>query len=74
MAGAFAVGHLTADDDVPGHAPAASYAFRGERQAGIVTPAQDRLHFVALDVTTDDRDQLIGLLKAWTDAAVRRYG
>ena len=49
----------------------ASYPFHGERQAGIVTPAQDRLHFVALDVTTDDRDELITLLKAWTEAAAR---
>ena len=32
--------------------------FHGEHQAGIVTPAQDRLHFVAFDVTTDDRDEL----------------
>lgn len=43
--------------------------FEGEHQAGIVTPAQDRLYFVALDVTTDERDQLIGLLKDWTTAA-----
>lgn len=45
--------------------------FEGEHQAGIVTPAQDRLYFVALDVTTDDRDELIGLLKDWTAAARR---
>ena len=29
-----------------------SYPFYGEHQAGIVTPAQDRLHFAAFDVTT----------------------
>jgi deferrochelatase/peroxidase EfeB len=46
-------------------------AFHGEHQAGIVTPAQDRMHVVALDVTTSDRDELIALLKAWTDAARR---
>ncbi len=45
--------------------------FRGEHQAGIVTPAQDRLHFVALDVTTDDRDELVDLLRRWTVAAER---
>jgi deferrochelatase/peroxidase EfeB len=28
-------------------------SFRGERQAGIVTAAQDRLHFAAFDVVTD---------------------
>jgi deferrochelatase/peroxidase EfeB len=51
------------DDDV--------VTFRGERQAGIVTPAQDRMHFVALDVITKDRDQLREMLKAWTRAAER---
>lgn len=43
--------------------------FYGPHQAGIVTPAQDRLHFAAFDVITDDRDQLIGLLRRWTEAA-----
>ena len=45
--------------------------FRGEHQAGIITPAQDRMHFVALDVVTKDREQLRELLKAWTRAAER---
>jgi deferrochelatase/peroxidase EfeB len=48
-----------------------AYAFRGEHQAGIVTPAQDRLHFAAFDVTTPSRAQLIALLRAWTEAADR---
>lgn len=47
------------------------YPFRGVHQAGIVTPAQDRLHFAAFDVVTDDRDELIALLRAWTLAAER---
>ncbi|WP_328472658.1 iron uptake transporter deferrochelatase/peroxidase subunit [Actinoplanes sp. NBC_00393] len=46
-------------------------AFTGEHQAGIVTPAQDRLHFVAFDVITKDRDRLVQLLKDWTAAAAR---
>ena len=33
----------------------AAVPFYGEHQAGIVTPAQDRLHFVAFDVITDKR-------------------
>jgi deferrochelatase/peroxidase EfeB len=45
--------------------------FRGERQAGIVTPAQDRLHFVALDLTTDNRERVRALLQKWTTAAER---
>ncbi|WP_432941970.1 iron uptake transporter deferrochelatase/peroxidase subunit [Kribbella sp. CA-253562] len=43
--------------------------FHGQHQAGIVTPAQDRLHFATFDVTTDKRDQVIALLKEWTAAA-----
>lgn len=75
-AGAVAVGAagwggyaLAAREDEPAASPAARFDFHGEHQAGIVTPAQDRLHFAAFDVTTDSRDDLIALLKAWTDAA-----
>jgi deferrochelatase/peroxidase EfeB len=50
---------------------AKAYPFYGAHQAGIVTPAQDRLHFAAFDVTTGSRDELIGLLKDWTEAAAR---
>jgi deferrochelatase/peroxidase EfeB len=45
--------------------------FRGTRQAGITTAAQDRLHLVSLDVVTDDREALRELLTAWTVAAER---
>jgi deferrochelatase/peroxidase EfeB len=48
-----------------------AYAFYGDHQAGIVTPAQDRLHFAAFDVITDDRDELISLLRDWTAASAR---
>jgi deferrochelatase/peroxidase EfeB len=70
-AGAFAAGRATAADVLPGPDPRDAFAFRGEHQAGIVTPAQDRLHFAAFDVTTGSRAQLIALLKAWTAAADR---
>ena len=51
---------------------ASVYPYFGAHQAGIVTPAQDRLHFAAFDVsTTLDRDGLIELLTEWTDAAAR---
>ncbi len=49
----------------------AAVAFHGPHQAGIATAVQDRLHFAAFDVTTDDRDELIALLKEWTKAAAR---
>jgi deferrochelatase/peroxidase EfeB len=45
--------------------------FYGEHQAGIVTPAQDRLHFVSFDVITDKRADLVELLQEWTAAAAR---
>ncbi|UDY35304.1 iron uptake transporter deferrochelatase/peroxidase subunit [Dermatobacter hominis] len=54
-----------------GDDPAGSVPFRGAHQAGIVTPTQDRLHFAAFDVTTEDRDKVIALLQRWTSAAER---
>lgn len=44
------------------------YEFLGSHQAGIVTPAQDRLHFAAFDVTTQRREDLVQLLRTWTSA------
>jgi len=70
-AGAYAVGRAS---DGPANLAAtrpAAYAFRDRHQSGVVTPAQDRLHFAAFDVTTDDREQLVDLLKQWTVAAER---
>ncbi len=62
------VGRVTA----PGASPASDVVeFRGAHQAGIVTPAQDRMHFIAFDVTTDSRDELVALLQKWTDMAER---
>jgi len=43
--------------------------FDGSHQAGIATPAQDRLAFAAFDVTTSDRDQLADMLTRWTASA-----
>jgi len=68
-----AIGRATASDtaESSGPAPTDPVEFTGTHQAGIVTPAQDRLHFVAFDVTTDDRDELVEMLQAWTAAARR---
>ncbi|WP_405094532.1 iron uptake transporter deferrochelatase/peroxidase subunit [Micromonospora sp. NBC_01412] len=52
-------------------AAAGAVPFHGEYQAGITTPAQDRLHFVAFDVVTKDRARLVDLLQEWTAAAAR---
>ncbi|MFY4720078.1 iron uptake transporter deferrochelatase/peroxidase subunit [Streptomyces sp. LaBMicrA B280] len=48
--------------------------FHGAHQAGIATPVQDRLHFAAFDVKTDDREEFVQLLKDWTAAARRMTG
>lgn len=45
--------------------------FRGTRQSGIITEAQDRMHFCSFDVTTDSRDDVVAMLKQWTDMAER---
>jgi deferrochelatase/peroxidase EfeB len=51
---------------------ATTYPFFGDHQAGITTPAQDRLHFAAFDVSrTTNRVDLIELLQDWTYAAAR---
>ncbi|MEB0307647.1 Dyp-type peroxidase, partial [Cryobacterium sp. 10I1] len=67
-------------------APAAGstvYPFYQDHQAGIVTPAQDRLHFAAFDLTPGaSRADLVSLLQDWTTAAaaltaghdIGRYG
>jgi len=50
---------------------AAQYAFFGEHQSGIVTPAQDRLHFASFDVLDITRAELAELLSDWSYAANR---
>ncbi len=51
---------------------AASYPFYGRHQAGVTTPAQDRVHFAAFDMAASaTRDDLAELLADWTYAAAR---
>ncbi len=45
------------------------YPFFAANQSGIVTPAQDRLHFASYDVADISRDELVTLLKDWSAAA-----
>jgi deferrochelatase/peroxidase EfeB len=48
----------------------ATVPFFGEHQAGIATPAQDRLHFATFDLSSgSSRADLVSLLREWTDAA-----
>ncbi len=72
--GAVAVGGLPASG-AEGVAPAWTrpdvVPFFGPHQVGIATPVQDRMHTVALNLTTSDRAAVVRLFKAWTDAAQR---
>ncbi|MDO9378954.1 MAG: iron uptake transporter deferrochelatase/peroxidase subunit [Nocardioidaceae bacterium] len=43
--------------------------FDGAHQAGITTPAQDRLHLAVFDVVTTDKAELDAMLQQWTAAA-----
>ncbi len=79
VAGASAVGLLAGQrlgdggdgGTVSASAPAQAVPLFGPHQAGIVTPAQDRLYFAAFDVITDDRSELAALLQKWTAASAR---
>ncbi|HEY4614431.1 MAG TPA: iron uptake transporter deferrochelatase/peroxidase subunit, partial [Citricoccus sp.] len=49
-----------------------TYEFTGAHQAGIVTPAQDRMHFAAFDLRAGtSRQDVRALLEDWTRAAAR---
>ncbi len=62
----FLVGQETADANAEG---TGTVEFFGTHQAGIDTPAQDRLHFAAFDLVDDDPKALQTLLEEWTAAA-----
>lgn len=47
------------------------FSLYGPHQPGIVTPAQDRMHFVAFDAVTRSLAELRELMQAWTVAAER---
>ncbi|MEU8138621.1 iron uptake transporter deferrochelatase/peroxidase subunit [Streptodolium elevatio] len=68
-AGGVAAAVTASDEDAAPRVAAESVPFEGAHQAGIATPVQDRLHFVAFDVLTDDRAKLVRLLRQWTAAA-----
>jgi deferrochelatase/peroxidase EfeB len=69
-AGGAAIATSIANQGTSGAAP--SYPFFGPHQAGIVTPAQDRLHFAAYDMAASaTADDLRELLSDWTYAASR---
>jgi deferrochelatase/peroxidase EfeB len=62
----YLVGQETAEANAEG---TGTVEFFGPHQAGIDTPAQDRLHFAAFDLVEDDPRALRELLEAWSAAA-----
>ena len=52
-------------------APSDQVPFYGVHQAGIATPAQDRLAFAAFDITTTDVHAVQTMLGSWAAAAAR---
>ena len=66
-AGGYLVGHN--DAEAAETEAMGAVAFYGEHQAGIATPAQDRLHFASFDLETESRDELRELMEKWTAAA-----
>ena len=63
-AGGYAAGRRSTDEGGSAH-----YDIEGAHQPGIVTAQQDHLHFAAFDITTNSREELVGLLREWTQAA-----
>src|SRR4249920_3233629 len=59
--GALDVGALTGNAAEQPASGQRTYPFAGPHQAGIVTPAQDRMYTAAFDLTTTSRDELIDL-------------
>jgi deferrochelatase/peroxidase EfeB len=54
---------VSRDEASAGTPMTAAVPFEGPHQAGITTPQQDRVHFVAFDVVTTDRAELAALLR-----------
>jgi deferrochelatase/peroxidase EfeB len=65
-----AVGARAASSAAP--APATdTEPFWGTHQGGIVTPQQGHTYFMALDLATTRRDEVVSLLRMWTEVAAR---
>jgi deferrochelatase/peroxidase EfeB len=63
-------GYLVGTEAAASDGGTGTVPFYGEHQAGIATPAQDRLHFAAFDLIGENRSDLRELMQEWTRAAV----
>ncbi|HEX7246345.1 MAG TPA: iron uptake transporter deferrochelatase/peroxidase subunit [Solirubrobacterales bacterium] len=64
-----AAGYLIGSETAAAADGTGTVEFYGAHQAGIATPAQDRLHFAAFDVDVGSRAELRDLLREWSAAA-----
>jgi len=64
-----AAGYLVGSESTEASDGTGSVPFYGEHQAGIATPAQDRLHFAAFDLVDQSPAALRELLQEWSAAA-----
>jgi len=64
-----AAGYLVGSEKTEASDGTGSVPFYGEHQAGIATPAQDRLHFAAFDLVDPSPSILRDLLREWSAAA-----
>jgi len=53
------------------HDKSATIPFWDQHQAGIITPQQAHTYFASFDLVAKNRDEVIKLLKAWTEASAR---
>lgn len=68
--GGYALGRELGATTAQAHTVSANVTipFYGMHQPGIVTPAQEHLHFAAFDLMTDDRAAVRSLLQIWSSA------
>jgi deferrochelatase/peroxidase EfeB len=64
-----AAGYLIGSDGAQASDGTGSVSFYGKHQAGIDTPAQDRLHFATFDLVDPSRSALRELMREWSSAA-----
>jgi deferrochelatase/peroxidase EfeB len=64
-----ASGYLVGQESAEADGLLGTVPFHGKHQAGIVTPAQDRLYFASFDLLTEKRAELRELMREWSRAA-----
>ena len=57
--------------DTPEDEEKDAYEFYGKVQAGITTPTQRSINFVALDLKTKDKSEIKEMFKQWTKMAAQ---